>query len=58
MERIEKEKRDAATEAQSAETAKREAEELLKRDEVEIIERIEHEKHDTELEKIDAAEAT
>ena len=33
-------------EAREAETAKREAEELLKRDELETVERIEHEKHD------------
>ena len=51
MERIEKETHDAAREAQEAETTKREAEELLKHDELEIIERIEHEKHDIELEK-------
>ena len=35
---------------------KREAEELLKREELEIMERIEREKHDIEREKIEAAE--
>ena len=54
---IEKEKRDAAREACEAEIAKSEAEELLTRDELEIIERIEREERDIEREKIDAAEA-
>ena len=64
---IEKEAREAAREAREAETAKREAEakiehdkreaeELFKREELEIMERIEHEKHDIEREKIEAAE--
>ena len=37
-------------------TPKREAEELFKREELEIMERIEREKHDIEREKIEAAE--
>ena len=49
MESIEAQKRDAAREAL-------EAEELLKREELEIMERIEREKHDIEREKIEAAE--
>ena len=64
---IEKEAREAAREACEAETAKREAEakierdkreaeELFKREELEIMERIEREKHDIEREKIEAAE--
>ena len=54
MEKIEAQKCDAAREACEAETAKRDAEELLKRDEtLEIMERIELEKHDIECEKID-----
>ena len=44
MERIEAQKPGVEKEAREAATAKREAEELLKRDELEIIERIEHEK--------------
>ena len=56
MEKIEAQKRYAGKEAYEAETAKREAEELSKRDELEIMERIEHEKHDIEREKIEAAE--
>ena len=56
MEKIEAQKRYAAKEACKAETAKREAEELSKRDELEILERIEREKHDIECEKIEAAE--
>ena len=42
MEKIEAQKRDAAREAGEAKTAKLEAEELLKRDELEIMEKIEH----------------
>ena len=57
MERIEAQKRDAVREAREAETAKHEAEELLKRDELEIMERIERENHDIEREKIEATEA-
>ena len=64
---IEKEAREAAREAREAETAKREAEakfghdkreaeELFKREELEIMERIERDKHDIEREKIEAAE--
>ena len=64
---IEKEAREAAREAREAETAKREAEakmerdrreaeELFKHEELEIMERIEREKHDIEREKIEAAE--
>ena len=64
---IEKEAREAVREAREAETAKheaeakierdkREAEELFKREELEIMERIECEKHDIEREKIKAAE--
>ena len=59
--------REAAREAREAETAKREAEakierdkreaeELFKHEELEIMERIERQKHDIELEKIEAAE--
>ena len=61
---IEKEAREAAREAREAEIAKREAEakiehdkreaeELFKREELEIMERIEREKHDIEREKHD-----
>ena len=46
-------KRYAAKEAYEAETTKREAEELSKREELEIMERIEREKHDIEREKHD-----
>ena len=64
---IEKEAREAARDAREAETAKREAEakiecdkreaeELFKREDLEIMERIEREKHDIEREKIEAAE--
>ena len=64
---IEKEAREAAREAREAETAKREAEakierdkreaeELFKHEELEIMERIERQKHDIEREKIEAAE--
>ena len=56
MEKIEAQKRCAGKEAYEAETAKREAEELSKREELEIMERIEREKHDIEREKIEAAE--
>ena len=56
MEKIEAPKRYAAKEAYEAETAKREAEELSKHEELEIMERIEREKHDIEHEKIKAAE--
>ena len=55
MEKIETQKRYAAKEAYEAETAKLEAEELSKREELEIMERIEREKHDIEREKIEAA---
>ena len=44
---IVKEAREAAKEAREAETTKREAEELLKRDELETMERIEREKNMT-----------
>ena len=53
MEKIEAQKRYAAKEAYEAETPKREAEELSKREELEIMERIEREKHDIEREKHD-----
>ena len=53
MEKIEAQKRYAVKEAYEAETAKREAEELSKREELEIMERIEREKHDIEREKQD-----
>ena len=71
MERIEAQKREiekeaceAAREACEAETAEREAEakiereaeELFKHEELEIMERIEREKHDIEREKLEAAE--
>ena len=51
MEKIETQKRYAAKEAYEAETAKREAEGFSKREELEIMERIEREKHDIEREK-------
>ena len=53
MGKIEAQKRYAVKEAYEAETAKREAEELSKREELEIMERIEREKHDIEREKHD-----
>ena len=56
MEKIEAQKRYAAKEAYEAETAKHESEELSKRDELEIMKKIEREKHDNEREKIEAAE--
>ena len=67
MEKIEAQKREAAREAREAEIAKLEAEakierdkceaeELLKPEEFEIMERIEREKYDIEREKIEAAE--
>ena len=52
MEKIEAQKRYAAKEAYEAETVKREAEELSKREELEIMERIEREKHDIERENM------
>ena len=54
---VEKEARDGARESREAKTSKCEAEELLKRDELDIMERIEREKHNIEHEKIEATEA-
>ena len=51
--KIEHDKREAEA---KKERDKREAEELFKREELEIMERIEREKHDIEREKIEAAE--
>ena len=52
MEKIEAQKCYAAKEAYEVETAKLEAEELSKREELEIMERIEREKHDIERENM------